>query len=214
MNGVATTVRRSIEWQATAFLVGSAGIGLGVGMMVNADLGVTPADVTNTGLADHLGLGIGTIAWLFATTVAFGAWALGRTPSVGTFVSSLLIGMGVNASVSFMPTPDAVGPRMLMLAIGLAVLYTGIISIVASGRGTGPLELLMLAISDRGPKMHVARWMIEGSLLVIGIVLGGQVGLGTALFALLTGPTLAWLLPPAVRWMGTEHVVPLAAPVG
>ena len=210
---VVASSRRSIEWQATAVLGGSAGIGLGVGMMINADLGVTPADVTNTGLADHLGIGVGTIAWLFATTVSLGAWALGRTPSVGTFVSALLIGMGVNASVSMVPTPDAVAAQVAMLVAGLTFLYVGIVSIVASGRGTGPLELLMLAISDRGMKLHVARWSIEGTLVVIGVALGGQIGVGTALFAVMSGPTLAWLLPPAVRWMGTEQAVPLVAAV-
>ena len=206
-----TQRRRSIELQATAFLVGSAAIGLGVGMMVNANLGVTPADVTNTGVAAHLGLGVGTIAWALATTVTFIAWALGRAPSIGTFVSSLLIGLGVNAAIGIVPAPDVVVVRFVMLIVGLTVLYSGIVAIVASGRGTGPLELLMLAMSDRGMKLHRARWAIEATLLFAGVALGGQIGLGTALFAALTGPVLAASLPPALRWMGTEDAVPMAA---
>ncbi|MGD9705066.1 MAG: YitT family protein [Acidimicrobiia bacterium] len=201
---------RSFEVQAAAFLIGSACVGLGVGMMVNADLGVTPADVTNTGIAAHVGLGVGTIAWALATTVAFIAWALGRAPSVGTFVSSLLIGVGVNGAIAVLPEPGVLGFRVLMLAGGLAALYTGIVSIVASGRGTGPLELLMLAVHDRGVKVHRARWAIEATLLVAGVLLGGQIGLGTALFAGLTGPVLASVLPLALRWMGTEDAVPMA----
>jgi uncharacterized membrane protein YczE len=203
--------RRSIELQAAAFLLGSAAIGLGVGMMVNANLGVTPADVTNTGVAAHLGLGVGTIAWALATTVTFIAWALGRAPSIGTFVSSLLIGLGVNAAIGIVPAPDVVVVRFVMLIVGLTVLYSGIVAIVASGRGTGPLELLMLAMSDRGMKLHRARWAIEATLLFAGVALGGQIGLGTALFAALTGPVLAVSLPPALRWMRTEDAVPMAA---
>ena len=126
---------RPFHWQAAAFLVGSAGIGLGVGTMINADLGVTPADVTNTGIASHVGLGVGTIAWAFATSITFVAWILGRVPTVGTFLSSLLIGIGVNASIAVVPTPEAVPIRLLMLIAGLVVLYVGIVSIVASGRG-------------------------------------------------------------------------------
>ncbi len=202
--------RRSIELKVGAFLLGSAGIGLGVGMMVNANLGVTPADVTNTGVAAHLGLGVGTIAWALATTVTFIAWVLGRAPSIGTFVSSLLIGLGVNAAIGIVPAPDALGLRFVMLVGGLTVLYSGIVAIVASGRGTGPLELLMLAMSDRGMKVHRARWAIEATLLMAGLTLGGQIGLGTALFAGLTGPVLAVSLPPALRWMGTEDAVPMA----
>ena len=189
--------RQSIELQAAAFLLGSAGIGLGVGMMVNANLGVTPADVTNTGVAAHLGLGVGTIAWALATTVTFIAWALGRAPSIGTFVSSLLIGLGVNAAIGIVPAPDTLGFRFVMLIVGLTVLYSGIVAIVASGRGTGPLELLMLAMSDRGMKLRFrARWAIEATLLIGGLMLGGQIGLGTALFAGLTGPVLTAALPP------------------
>jgi uncharacterized membrane protein YczE len=208
---VTTRPGRPFHWQVAAFLIGSAGIGLGVGTMINADLGVTPADVTNTGIASHVGLGVGTIAWAFATSVTLVAWVLGRVPSVGTFVSSLLIGVGVNVSVATVPTPDGVPVRFAMLAAGLAVLYVGIVSITASGRGTGPLELLMLALSDRGLRLHRARWIIEGALVLVGFLLGGQIGLGTALFAALTGPVLAATLPPALRWMGTEHAVPLNA---
>ena len=202
---------RPFHWQAAAFLVGSAGIGLGVGTMINADLGVTPADVTNTGIASHVGLGVGTIAWAFATSITFVAWILGRVPTVGTFFSSLLIGIGVNASIAVVPIPEAVPIRLLMLIAGLVVLYVGIVSIVASGRGTGPLELLMLALNDRGLRLHRARWIIEGALVVVGFLLGGQIGLGTALFAAMTGPVLAATLPPALRWMGTEHAVPINA---
>jgi uncharacterized membrane protein YczE len=63
---------------------------------------------------------------------------------------------------------------------------------------------MMLALTDRGLKIHVARWGIEIALLVVGVVLGGSVGIGTAAFAAGTGPVLAVTIPRATRALGTE----------
>ncbi|MFM7870460.1 MAG: hypothetical protein ACKPBG_02100, partial [Actinomycetota bacterium] len=61
-----------------------------------------------------------------------------------------------------------------------------------------------LGLNDKGLSMQAARWGIEGVVVTGGILLGGQIGLGTVLFVLLTGPVLARTLPPVARYMGTE----------
>ena len=82
---------------------------------------------------------------------------------------------------------------------------------VATTLGTGPMELLMLGLHDKGLSMQVARWGIEVVIVTGGILLGGEIGAGTILFVLLTGPVLARTLPPMVRFMGTEVMTPPAA---
>jgi uncharacterized membrane protein YczE len=69
--------------------------------------------------------------------------------------------------------------------------------------GTGPIELLMLALTDRGASVQVSRWGIEAVILTAGAILGGQVGVGPVVFVVLAGPVLARTLPPVVRFMGT-----------
>jgi uncharacterized membrane protein YczE len=69
----------------------------------------------------------------------------------------------------------------------------------------------MLGLNDKGVSMQVARWGIEAVIVTAGIALGGQIGIGTVLFVLLTGPVLARTLPPIVRFMGTEVLTPPTA---
>jgi uncharacterized membrane protein YczE len=200
---------RSRPWQLRlgVFLTGTLLVGAGIGTMVTADLGVAPTDVLSTGVAELLGINVGLAAWAIGTLLTFVAWAAGRPPTVGTFLGSVLVGSGAAAMLAALPEVEAAPMRVGLLAAGLAVIYAGIGAIVASAGGTGPLELLMLALADRGIPVHRARWLLEGTLLVTGAVLGGQIGLGTVLFAVLTGPVLAWLLPPMTRWMGTAHTL-------
>ena len=73
------------------------------------------------------------------------------------------------------------------------------------------MELLMLGLHDKGLSMQGARWGIEVVVVTGGILLGGEIGAGTILFVLLTGPVLARTLPPMVRFMGTEVISPPAA---
>ena len=51
--------------------------------------------------------------------------------------------------------------------------------------------------------MQVGRWILEAFVFTAGVLLGGQIGVGTILFVLLTGPVLARTIPPTARFMGT-----------
>jgi uncharacterized membrane protein YczE len=95
-----------------------------------------------------------------------------------------------------------------MLCVGLLVVWAAITGVVATDVGAGPLELLMLAIIDRGVSISVARWGIELGLLTIGLLLGGAAGVGTAIFAFATGPVLAVSLPWAASKLGTHLTQP------
>lgn len=186
------------------FLVGICGVGLGVGLMVEAELGLAPNDVLSTGLGDTLGIGVGTAAWITAAVAIVLAWLLGRRPRAATVLGGLVVGLAINLALDLLPTPDAIVVRMAALAIGLVVIWSSITVIVAVDVGAGPLELLMLAFMDRGVSIHIARWGIEIALFLIGLALGGNVGLGTVLFAFCTGPIFAVTLPRATALFGTS----------
>jgi uncharacterized membrane protein YczE len=165
-------------------------IGVGVGLMVEGDLGVAPNDVLNTGLSDTFG------------------WALGRRPRIATVLGSVIVGLSINGALALLPTPDVMGVRIAFLLSGLVIIWAGITGVVASDMGAGPLELVMLAFMDRGVGIRWARWGLELTLLLLGLALGGAAGLGTVLFALATGPVLAVTLPPAAALMGTDLTHP------
>jgi uncharacterized membrane protein YczE len=179
-------------------------VGLGVGLMVTAELGVAPNDVMNTGLGEVLGIGVGTAAWLTAVVAMALAWILGRRPRAATVIGGVIVGLAINGALAVLPTLDALAGRVGFLALGLIAVWTGITGVVAADVGAGPLELVMLALMDRHVEIRVARWGIELTLLAIGLALGGAAGLGTAIFAFGTGPVLAFTLPRATAVLGTD----------
>jgi uncharacterized membrane protein YczE len=194
--------RAALSTRAAVYLVAISSIGMGVALMVRAELGVAPNDVLNTGLSDHIGFGVGTAAWLTGSVAMVLAWLLGRRPRIATVVGSVIVGLSINASLGALPSPDQLGWRVAFLALGLAVVWSGITGVVAADVGAGPLELVMLAFMDRG---------VSITLLAMGLALGGSAGVGTAVFALGTGPVLAQTLPVATRRMGTQLTQPVDA---
>ncbi len=208
--GRADTVERvaSLSVRIAVYLVSISVIGVGVGLMVEGDLGVAPNDVLNTGLSDTFGFGVGTAAWITGVVAMAVAWALGRRPRIATVLGSVIVGLSINAALAALPTPDAMAVRIGFLAAGLLIIWIGITGVVASDVGAGPLELVMLAFMDRSISIRWARWGLELTLLLLGLALGGAAGVGTLLFAFGTGPVLALTLPPAAARLGTDLTHP------
>jgi len=179
-------------------------IGCGVAMMIRADWGVPPNDVMNTGLADHLDIGVGFASWLTALVAMALAASLGRRPRVTTFVGGAVIGLAITAALAVVPDVDSAAAKTVLLVVGLGIIWVGVTGVVATDVGAGALELIMLALVDRRVGIRVARWGIEAVLLAIGLLLGGEVGVGTVLFVVGTGPVLAVTLPPTAARLGTS----------
>ena len=199
--------------RVAVYMLAISSVGLGVGLMVRAELGVAPNDVMNTGLGDTLGLGVGTASWLTSLVAMVLAWSLGRRPRVATVLGGVVVGLSINGTLALVSSPATIGVRCAVIALGLVIVWAGITGVVSADVGAGPLELVMLGLMDRGISIRVARWGIELALLAIGVALGGAVGAGTAIFALGTGPVLAFTLPRASARLGTDlrHPTEIAA---
>lgn len=196
--------RKSFTFRFVALLLAVCAVGVGISLMVRAHLGVAPADVLATGGAEQLGIGVGTMGWINGFAFTALAVAFRRPPQWGTLLGTVMVGQAVNVALPLMPDSNLLVARVPMMVGGMALLYLAISVGVATTLGTGPMELLMLGLNDKGLSMQAARWGIEGVVVTGGILLGGQIGLGTVLFVLLTGPVLARTLPPVARYMGTE----------
>jgi uncharacterized membrane protein YczE len=205
------TEPRSFRFRAASLLVAICGVGVGISVMVSARLGVAPADVLATGGAKQLDIGVGTMGWISGAIFTLLAVAVRRPPSWGTLIGGVLVGQVVNLVIDRIPDPDALAARIPMMFLGLALLYVSISIGVSTTLGTGPMELLMLGLVDKGVSVQVARWGIEATTVTIGFLLGGQIGVGTIIFVVCTGPVLARTLPPVARFMGTTLVRETAA---
>ena len=195
------------------FSVGVVLGGAAVGFLLQAHLGVSSYDVLNSGVARTIGVPVGTASWIVSAVVLAIAVALGRRPGPGSLLSMLGFGAMINLVLVSTHTPHSLLIRVAWLVAALVGLWTAITLIVLARIGANPPEELMLGLAGKGLTLSRARWGLEGGLLVAGVALGGQVGIGTVVIAVCTGPILATVLPPLERRLHEPvHVEVFPAP--
>ena len=178
-------------------VVGLALFGIGIGLMVQADLGLAPWDVLHQGLSRQFGLSIGTWVILVSVVVLL-AWIPLREPfGIGTILNAIIIGVMLDVTAAVVPLAEETWLQWVMLLFGIGLVGFASGMYIGANLGPGPRDGLMTGIARRGPSIRLTRTLIEVSVLVIGVILGGTFGIGTILFAFLVGPIVQFFLP---RW--------------
>ena len=170
--------------------------GVGIALMVRADLGLSPWQVFHQGVSENAGVAIGTVTIITGIVVLLGWIPLRERFGIGTILNVALIGNVLN--VTLVVLPDPLGPltvRWLGMAGGVVLIALGSGLYIGAGMGPGPRDGLMTGLARRGLHIGAVRTGLEISVLVIGWVLGGTVGAGTLAFALAIGPLIAFFLP-------------------
>jgi len=168
--------------------------GLAITLIVRANLGTGTWLVLEVALANILGIKIGTMTVYMGFLVLIIALTLREQVGWGTLGNILSIGPWLNLFLDWISTPkDNLALQITMFLLG--VLIQGVATAVYIGvdAGAGPRDSLMLAIQrTTGVSLRVARGAIEIIVVLIGWLLGGPLGLGTVIFALLIGPSVQW----------------------
>ena len=177
-------------------LVGLFLYGIAIAMMVRAGIGVAPWDVLTQGLAKQTGLTFGVLTVIVGAVVLLLWIPIRQKPGVGTVLNVLLIGPAADVGLAFIPQQTQPVLQGLLFAGGLALLAIATGLYIGARLGPGPRDGLMTGIHHRfGWKLWIVRTGIEVTVLAIGWLLGGQVGVGTVAFALLVGPLVGLTLP-------------------
>ena len=169
--------------------------GLGIALIVRAELGLAPWDVFHQGVADRIGVGIGVVIILTSLVVVGLWWPLEVTLGLGTVMNATMIGATVDLSLPFIPEPEVLAMRWIALLGGVALIAVGSGFYIGAGLGPGPRDGLMTGLAERGWSIRLARTLVELSALVIGIALGGTAGIGTFVFAFGIGPLAQFFIP-------------------
>ena len=168
--------------------------GLAITLIVRANLGTGTWLVLEVALANILGIKIGTMTVYMGFLVLIIALTLREQVGWGTLGNILSIGPWLNLFLDWISTPkDNLALQITMFLLG--VLIQGVATAVYIGvdAGAGPRDSLMLAIQrTTRVSLRMARGAIEIVVVLIGWLLGGPLGLGTVIFALLIGPSVQW----------------------
>jgi uncharacterized membrane protein YczE len=117
---------------------------------------------------------------------------LKETPGFGTISNIAIIAAAIQIGVTVFPEQDNYVVAIAYCLIGIAMVGFGSALYITCGLGPGPRDGLMTALhTTTGVRIGRVRLAIESSVLVAGWLLGGTVGLGTLLFALLIGQSIA-----------------------
>jgi uncharacterized membrane protein YczE len=187
---MSTSIRRLVNLYAGLVL-----FGVSIAFFVQARLGLDPWDVLHQGISERTGVRIGTVAIVVGLVVLLLWIPLRQRPGLGTVSNVLLVGLTLDVALVLLPEPGPMALRFgfLVVAIVLNAVATGLY--VGAGLGPGPRDGLMTGLAARGHSVRVVRTAIELTVLAAGWLLGGTVGVGTALFALTIGPLVHVLLP-------------------
>jgi uncharacterized membrane protein YczE len=184
--------------------------GFSAALLIEARLGLDPWDVFHQGLARKSGFAIGTITVIVSAAVLLLWIPLHERPGVGTVSNAVLVGLAMNASLTLLPLPVTMLSRSLFLAAGIVLngLATGLY--IGAGLGPGPRDGLMMGLARGRRSIRLVRTLLEVSVLALGWVLGGTVGIGTVAYALCIGP-LAHVFIPLLSVGQPDAAVPADA---
>jgi len=168
-------------------------------LLVRSRLGLDPWDVFHQGLAIRSGIPIGTVSILVGAVVLLLWIPLGQRPGIGTIANVILVGLALDGTLAVIPTPTDVGVRWAFLVVGIVLNGIATGAYIGAALGPGPRDGLMVGLANRGHSLRVVRTVIELTVLGIGWLLGGTVGVGTVLFAVTIGPIVHVTLPALTR---------------
>ena len=185
--------------------VGLVLYGISASLLVLAGLGLDPWDVFHQGLSRTFGLAIGTWAIIVGVAVLLLWIPLRQHPGIGTVSNVILVGLTMNVILGHVQAPHALAARIACLLCGVFLNGVATGAYIGAGLGPGPRDGLMTGLAARGHSIRVVRTGLEVTVLAIGWLLGGTVGVGTVVYALSIGPLAHLFIPLFARGRPTPE---------
>lgn len=184
---------------------GSALLGLGIVFSVKTEWGPASWDVLHLALAERSGLSLGQVSIIASLCIIALTLTLrgGWTVRWGTLVNTFVIGALIDVYLRVLPDVSATAGRALYVCLGTFFLALGSVVYTRAGYGAGARDGLILVLSQRLP-FTVGRIRLGLEVLVCGVgwLLGGPIGLATAIITFGTGPTVNLIY----RVLGRGHL--------
>jgi uncharacterized membrane protein YczE len=170
--------------------------GITAACLIRSRLGNAPWDVLHQGIAGHLGVSIGTVSIAVSVVVLLAWIPLRELPGLGTLSNAAIVGLAVNLGLAILPEPHAMAGRIGLTVAGVAGNAVATAMYIGARFGAGPRDGLMTGLHRRtGRPIWLVRTSIEVSVVILGLLLGGDFGVGTLLYAASIGPLVQRLLP-------------------
>lgn len=166
---------------------------LAILLALYSNLGMSPWDVFHMGIVKNSLLSLGQTSQIVGFVIIMLSIFLGVVPGIGSVLNMIFIGMFIDLinSTGLLTTPESMVGKVLLLLSAIFIMGIASYFYLQVELGAGPRDGLMEGLVK---KLKKPVWLIRGSIeitvLLIGFLLGGPVGMGTILLALGIGPSV------------------------
>jgi len=184
-------LRRFLQLQLGLLLYGAS-----LALMVRADLGLNPWSVFHDGVSRQTGLSLGLVVNLVGAAVLLIWILLRQRPGIGTICNVLVIGTAADLALTLLPPVSNLALRIALLATAISLNGAATGAYIGAGLGPGPRDGLTTGgVRLTGWEVRWVRTLVEATVLALGWILGGAIGIGTVVYAIANGPLLQVFLP-------------------
>lgn len=187
-------MRRLIE-RCSVLLLGFVVVAFGLSLMFRSTLGMGAWGAFQIGLAQISGLSVGRATQIVSLGTLLLAWLLGVRPTMASFLNMVTIGLVMDMFLERIPVVNDLFLQILLFGAGLLCFTLGIAIYLKAELGSGPRESLMLGIHEKFDiSIRSSRIAMDGTMLVISILLRGPVGVGTVVHTFGCGPLIQFFM--------------------
>jgi uncharacterized membrane protein YczE len=173
---------------ALPLVVGLSLFGLGEGLLVQAQWGATPWTVFAQGVSRHTHWSLGWSTAAISVVVLLGWLPLRERPGFGTIANLVIIAYVLDVVSTNLAVAQAPWLKVVYIVGAVLAIGAGSALYLTTGLGPGPRDGLMTGLHRRlGVSVVYVRLTLELSVLIVGWLMGGTVGVGTAFFAATIG---------------------------
>jgi uncharacterized membrane protein YczE len=183
---------RLFWWDMARLQLGFFLFGLAIALMLEARIGLDPWSAFHEVVSVRSGVSFGRISQTTGLAlIVLSRLVLAVRPGIATVLNMLLIGPWVDVIRPYVGFAEGYGPGVLQFLLAIPILGMGTAVYIGASLGAGPRDGLAMGLSRSvGKSLRASRIGIEAGVLAMAAVLGGSIGLGTLIFALLMGPTM------------------------
>jgi len=166
--------------------------GLGESLLITSSAGVGSYTVLAQGISNLSGWSIGLSTFVISIFVLLMWIPLKQKPGMGTILNAFIIALTLEFSIYYLPYPETYPMQILQVVAGVLIIGIGSGFYLIANLGAGPRDGLMIGLQKKtNLPIYSIRTIIEVSVVIVGWLMGGVVGLGTAIFAFGIGPSVA-----------------------
>jgi len=192
--------------------IGLLVFGIGEALLIAAGAGVSPWIVFAEGITKIRGLRIGLATFVTSVVVLLIWIPLRQRPGLGTVLNAILIAAAIDLSLPYLPTPDNYLLKFAEVIVGILLVGIGSGFYLIANLGAGPRDGLMTGLQRiSGLPIAWVRLSIEVTVVFLGWLLGGTVGVGTLLFAFGIGWSVSlglYVVGRSFDWVPADEVLP------